>query len=60
MWHDAQAAVTACWVWFHLLGAQPDGATLWQVRQLSAVGMCVADLPLALTPWQLAQLVEAV
>ena len=27
----------------------------WQVSQLNVVGMCVAGLPFALTPWQVAQ-----
>jgi hypothetical protein len=34
---------------------------LWQLKQLVApTGICVAGLPLAETPWQLAQFVVAV
>jgi hypothetical protein len=41
-----------------LVGFQP--VTVWQLRQLAVVGMCVPGLPAAVTPWQLAQLVAAV
>ena len=60
LWQAAQAAVTTCCVWFHLVGVHSDGSTLWQVKQLRVVGMCVADLPRAVAPWQLEQFVAAV
>ena len=60
VWQLSHCAATTICVWFHLVGVQPCGLTLWQLKQLSAVGMCVADLPLAVTPWHCAQLVAAV
>ena len=60
MWQLAQALATTICVWFHLVGVQPCGLTLWQLKQLSVVGMCVPGLPLAVTPWHCAQLVAAV
>jgi len=45
--------------WFHLAGFQP--LVLWQLTQLTLVGMCVATLPVAALPlWQLEQFVAAV
>ena len=56
----ARAATATC-VWFHLVGFQPAGLTLWQLKHCVApVGTWVDGLPLAALPlWQLAQLVAA-
>ncbi len=52
--------MTTICVWVHLVGFQPAGATLWQAKQLvAATGTWLPGLPLAETPWQLAQLVAA-
>ena len=60
MWHDAQAAVTVTWVWFHFVGVQPAGLTLWHEKQPAVVGTWLPGLPAAALPlWQLAQLVAA-
>jgi hypothetical protein len=58
LWQVLHCPAAATCVWLKLVGFQP--VTVWQLRQLAVVGMCVAGLPLALTPWQLAQLVAAV
>jgi hypothetical protein len=51
--------VTGIWLWFHLLGRH--AVVLWQLTQLTVVGMCCAVLPVAALPlWQLLQLVAAV
>ncbi|MFO1328937.1 MAG: hypothetical protein U1F56_16380 [Rubrivivax sp.] len=57
MWQLAHCPATVSWLWFHLLGVQPE--VPWQLKQLAdPTGTCVADLPPAALPlWQLAQLV---
>ena len=60
MWHDAQAAVTVTCVWFHFVGVQPAGLTLWHEKQLAVVGMWLPGLPVAPDPlWQVLQVVAA-
>lgn len=59
VWQLAQALATTICVWFHLVGVHSDGLTLWQLKQFSVVGMCVADLPRADVPWQVVQFVAA-
>src|SRR5512140_1852943 len=61
LWQVEHCAVTVTCVWFHFVGFHCAGLTLWQLKQfVPAVGMCVADSPVAVLPlWQLAQLVVA-
>jgi hypothetical protein len=59
VWQLEHWLVTGIWVWFHLAGFQP--VTLWQLMQLTDVGMCVAALPTAALPlWHVVQLVAEV
>lgn len=47
------------WLWLNLVGIQP--VVLWQLKQLTAVGMWFPRLPVAVVPlWQLEQLVAMV
>jgi uncharacterized membrane protein YvlD (DUF360 family) len=49
-------------VWVHLVGFQPAGLTLWQLKQaVLPVGMWVVGFGVAVVPsWQVTQLVAAV
>jgi hypothetical protein len=49
-------------VWAHLVGFQPAGLTLWQLKQaVLPVGMWVVGFAVAVLPsWQLTQFVDAV
>jgi hypothetical protein len=59
VWQVEHWLATGTWVWFHLAGFQP--VTLWQLMQLTDVGMCVAALPTAALPlWHVVQLVAEV
>jgi hypothetical protein len=59
LWQVAHWLATGIWLWFHLVGFQP--LVLWQLAQLTEVGMCEPVLPVAALPlWQLEQLVAAV
>ena len=51
LWQVEHWLVTLCWVWFHLVGFQE--VVLWQLTQLSVVGICWVFLPEAAEPlWQ--------
>ena len=51
--------MTGCWEWFHLVGFHD--VVLWQLTQLTVVGMCWAFLPLAAEPlWHEEQTVALV
>ena len=62
MWQVAHWPATTIWVWVHLVGFQPAGLTLWQLKQaVLPVGMCVVGLAVAVVPsWHVTQLVAAV
>jgi hypothetical protein len=50
--------VTGIWLWFHLVGFH--AVVLWQLTQLTVVGIWVASFPEADVPlWQLEQFVDA-
>jgi len=53
--------VTACWVWFQVLGLKVDCVAEWQLAQFSAVTMWLTLVPSAVVPlWQVVQSVAAV
>lgn len=59
LWQVEHWLATAIWLWFQVLGFQPE--TLWQLTQFALVGRWDAGLPVAALPlWQLAQLVALV
>jgi hypothetical protein len=58
-WQVEHCPATGTWLWFHLVGRQ--ALVLWQLTQLTEVGMCAGVFPVAELPlWQLVQLVAAV